>query len=102
MKLEGRRQSKNVQKQDPFERQQTINANKFIRNWEYQTNERLKDKTPIAKSKLSLQEEVNTPNPGRSQHYGDFKINNRTLRESNKPGTLSKNNKIKDAKFFLK
>jgi len=102
MKLEGRRQSKNVQKQTPSEYKDVLNDQKFIRDLIGNTNERLKDKTPISKVKPNINEQMNTINPGLAQHTGDYKINNRTLRESNKPGTLSRNNKIKDAKFFLK
>lgn len=102
MKLEGRRQSKNVQKQTPFEYKDVLNDQKFIRDLIGSTNERLKDKTPISKVKPNINEQMSTINPGLAQHTGDYKINNRTLRESNKPGTLSKDNKIKDAKFFLK
>ena len=102
MKLEGRRQSKNVQKQTPSEYKDVLNDQKFIRDLIGNTNERLKDKTPISKVKPNINEQMNNINPGLVQHTGGYKINNRTLRESNKPGTLSRNNKIKDAKFFLK
>lgn len=102
MKLEGRRQSKNVQKQTPSEYKHVLDDQKFIRDLIGNTNERLKDKTPISKVKPNINEQMNDINPGLAQYTGDYKINNRTLRESNKPGTLSKNNKIKDAKFFLK
>ncbi len=102
MKLEGRRQSKNVEKQTTSEHRMVLDDQKMIRDIIGNTNERLKDKTPVSKMKPNLNEVMDTINPGEVQHRGGYKMNIRTMVDSAKPGTFSKNNKQKDAKFFLK
>lgn len=102
MRLKGRRQSTNVEKQSPQEKSFALEDRKMMRDFIGNTNERLKDKTPVEKMQPGINERMNTINPGTTQPYGGYKMNIRTMRDSNKPGELSKSNKQKDAKFFLK
>lgn len=86
MKLKGRRQSKNVEKQSSEDLKGVKQDNKFMRDLISQSNERLRDKTPIANIEPNLNERMNTINPGFVQEVsGGYKINNRTLKESYPP-----------------
>lgn len=102
MKTKGRRVSSNIEKQTSSEKREVLNEDKLIRDMIGNTNERIKEKTPISQVKPNMSERLNTINPGSTQQYGGYKINNRTFREGSEPGTLSKKNNKQDAKFFLK
>ena len=85
MKLKGRRQSKNVEVQDPREGKTLVYASKRKRDYEASENSRLMSNKPVHKNNdYSQRDEVGKMNPGYDQQYGSaFTVKNmRTMKES--------------------